>query len=468
MKSIAFLLIACCLPAFAMGQELPNIVLIFIDDMGWKDAGYQGSDLYETPSIDRLAKEGMQFTNAYAAAGNCAPSRACMLSGQYTPRHHVYAVWSTERGPKKLMKAVPVPNREELKTEAFTFGEAMQQCGYRTGMFGKWHLGKQGPFMPRQQGFDVVDSMNPPGNKKFKETNDPKWVDRITSSACQFIRDSHQQKQPFLAYISHHATHMGIQAREKTYQHFADKGPGELHANTRYAAMNSEMDRGVGEVLDLLDELKLNENTLVIFTSDNGALPQSPPKPLRGYKGMYYEGGIRVPMIARWLGKIESGTICNVPVINIDFYPTFLSLAQGNLRSDYELDGADITPLLFQHSEQWSSRSIFWHFPGYLDGPNPGSRDSIFRSRPVTTIRQGDWKLLLHHEEWFLQEGASKYEGVELFNVTNDIGETTNLASAEIKKRNALIAEIQKWWKQKGALNADQANPNFKWKSQEK
>ena len=438
----------------------PNIVLIFIDDMGWKDAGFMGSDLYQTPNIDRLAKEGMVFTQAYAGAGNCAPSRACLISGQYTPRHGVYAVNSTNRGPKNLMRLMPVPNTNDLVPENVTVAEALKAAGYATGMFGKWHLGHGESTYPAAQGFDVAENWSSSNNNNFKNDNDPKHIYKITSGACQFIEDN--KDRPFFAYISHHATHMGIQTREEMYKKFELLPEGKLHKHKKFAAMNCQMDDGVGIVLSKLKELGLDENTLVVFTSDNGALPQSPPDPLRGRKGMYYEGGIRVPMIVRWPGKTKPGTICDVPVHNVDFYTTFLAVAGGDIPSGKALDGADISPL-FQ-SKPFPDRGVFWHFPGYLNSNTGGSRSPKFRTRPVSVIRKGDWKLHLYHEEWVLDGGRDKIDvnnSVELYNIKEDVSESKNLTNTNPAKRDELLGELLSWFKKTDALLPSEKNPQY-------
>nr|WP_156180565.1 sulfatase-like hydrolase/transferase [Rufibacter radiotolerans] len=202
-------------------KQKPNIVLIFIDDMGWKDAGFTGSDFYQTPNIDALARQGMVFTNAYAAAGNCAPSRGSLLSGQYTPRHGIYAVGSTKRGPVNKMRLEPIPNTNELAPEMYTLAEGLRDAGYKTGMFGKWHVGHKKGTFPIDQGFDVTDDFNPPSRKQFAETNDPKGIYRITNGAVKFMEAN--KNQPFFLYVAHHADHMPIQAREEMLAKFKGK-----------------------------------------------------------------------------------------------------------------------------------------------------------------------------------------------------------------------------------------------------
>ena len=437
----------------------PNIVLIFIDDMGWRDTTYNGSDLYETPNIDGLSKQGVVFSDAYACAGNCAPSRACLISGQYTPRHGIYAVYHTKRGPVNHMRVEPVPNTSDLAPANITIAEAMKSAGYATGMFGKWHLGKDDNVLPKAQGFDVDDNIDPPKTSTFKETDDPKWIYKITKGACDFMEDN--KDKPFFCYVSHHATHMGIQAREEMYDRFGKKEEGDLHKNKKFAAMNAQMDDGVGMVLDKIKSLGIEDNTLVVFTSDNGGLPQSSQQPLRGFKGMYYEGGIRVPMIARWPGVIKPGTKCDTPVVNVDLYPTFLDVANGKAVKGKALDGRSLVRL-FKGQKDPKDVPVFWHFPGYLDRPNPGSRDNTFRARPVTVVRKGDWKLHLFHEEWSLDGGKSKIDSnncVELYNLAEDISEKKDLSLSNKGKRDELVAEVLAWIEKTGAKLASEANP---------
>jgi arylsulfatase A-like enzyme len=454
-------LAAVCVHATFAADRPPNILLIFIDDMGWKDATYAGSDLYETPHIDRLAREGMVFTNAYAAAGNCQPSRACLLSGQYTPRHGVYAVSSTKRGPVPQMRVQPIPNTGPLASENVTVAEALRDAGYATAMFGKWHLGWDDDTVPAGQGFAVTDLLRPPPKKKFAQTDDPKWIYRITDGACRFMEAN--RDRPFFAYVSHFATHMPIQARQATHDRFDAKGPSQQHTDVKYAAMNAQMDDGVGVLLDKLRELSLEDNTLVLFTSDNGALPRSPPTPLRGFKGMYYEGGIRVPMVVRWPGVVEPGSRCDAPAINVDFYPTFLAAAGATVPGGKTLDGESLLPLLAGKG-RLRRPAIFWHFPGYLDRPNPGSRDTIFRARPTTVIRKGNWKLHLFHEEWSLDGGRDqldKNRAVELYNLADDPGESHDLSLVERTKRDELLDDLLAWIDRTNAKLAREPNPLY-------
>jgi arylsulfatase A-like enzyme len=447
----------------ADAPKKPNIVLILADDLGWKDVGYQGSDFYETPNLDALAKQGMVFSNAYASAGNCAPSRACLLSGQYTPRHHVFAVGDTDRGPKNLMRMVPIPNKSGLPPAQVTLAEGLKAAGYKTGIFGKWHLGGKDGAPPAAQGFDTVfDSRAPNPNAKRDEPNDPKGVYSLTKAACDFM--AKHKDEPFFVYLPHHAIHSALEARPESLKKFQAKKAGAQHKNALYAACLYDLDDAVSVLLKKLDELKLADNTLVIFTSDNGGTQQSSQEPLRGSKGGYYEGGIREPFIARWPGVIKPGTTCAVPVINVDLYPTFLAASGAGAPKDKVLDGESLLPL-FKGEKALKRDAIFWHFPGYLDDPVIRGRDPVFRTRPVSAIRKGDWKVHLYHEEWQLDGGKDKLatnKAVELYNLADDIGERKDLALTNTDKRDELLGDLLKWIEQTKAPLPTEKNPDYK------
>jgi arylsulfatase A-like enzyme len=432
----------------------PNIVLIFADDLGCQDAGFQGSDFYETPNLDALVKKGMVFTQAYAGAGNCAPSRACLLSGQYTPRHGVYAVGNTNRGPKELMRLIPIPNKSGLAKSQTTLADALKAAGYSTGIFGKWHLdGKEGA-EPAEQGFDVVFDSKGQGNK-----NDPKGMFSITEKACAFLEAN--ASKPFFCYVPHHGVHAPIQARAESIKRFEAKKPGTLHKDARYAASVYDLDDAVGKLLAKLRELKLEENTLVLFTSDNGGTRQSSQEPLRGNKGCYYEGGIKEPFIASWPKMITAGTKCDVPIHTVDLFPTMRELAGAAPLP--ALDGESLVPLL-TGGRELKRQAIFWHFPGYLDNPVNRGRDPVFRTRPVSVIRQGDFKLHLYHEEWQLDGGREKLttnNAVELYNLATDIKEEKNLVLTNIQKRDEMLNHLLKWLADTKAPLPTKPNPGY-------
>lgn len=452
------LTLALLLIVSSANAEQPNIVLIFADDLGWKDTSYNNSDYYETPNIDKLAKQGMTFEFGYASAGNCTPSRACMLSGQYTPRHHVYAVNSTKRGPEKLMRLEPIPNKSGLPKTSVTMADALKQAGYATGIFGKWHLDGPDGAKPTEQGFDVYfDSRWKNPNKKRDEPNDPKGIFSNTQAACEFIAKN--KDKPFFCYLPYHAIHSSLEARPATLKRFQDKAKGDQHTSAIYAACTYDMDAGVGIILDQLDALKIADNTLVIFTSDNGATGQSSQEPLRGNKGCYYEGGIREPTIARWPGIIEPASQCSVPITNVDFYPTFVDVASAELPKDHPLDGESLVPLFKGTGKGKLKRdSVFWHFPGYLNQAVTRGRDPVFRTRPVTVIHQGPWKLHLYHEEWLLDGGLEQIatnHAVELYNLDDDPGERKDLCNIHVMERDRLLNDLLKWKAATGAKFAE-------------
>lgn len=471
MTTLRLLFLSCLLGLPAVLRSTPpNIILIFADDLGWKDVSYQGADFCETPVLDRLAKEGMVFTNGYSSAGNCAPSRACLLSGNYTPLHHVYAVGSTDRGTKALHRLIPIPNKGGLAVENITMADALKAAGYKTGHVGKWHLDGPGGAKPSVQGFDLTfDSFGEGAVKEGSEGNkagppdDPKGVFTLTRKAIEFIEAN--KEGPFFCYLAHHAIHSPLQGRPETVAKFEAKDPSKSKGMAMYAACTYDFDASVGMLLEKLKELNLEENTLLVFTSDNGATQQSPQEPLRGSKGGYYEGGIREPFIVRWPGVVKPGSTCDVPVINVDLFPTFLAAAGAT--TEKELDGESLLPLLKQEGPL-KREAIFWHFPGYLDSPVIRGRPSDvklgFRSRPVSVIRKGDWKLHLFMEEWVLDGGREKLDtnhATELYNLKDDIGERTDLAGTNPEKRDELLNDLLVWHQSIGALVPSEPNPKY-------
>ncbi|MCW1922854.1 sulfatase [Luteolibacter arcticus] len=431
--------------------------------------GFNGAEFHETPNLDRLAAAGMTFPNGYAGAGNCAPSRACLLSGNYTPRHGVYAVGSTDRGPKKLQRLVRVPNKSGLAKENVILAEALKSAGYTTGIFGKWHLDGKDGAEPAEQGFDIVFDLragNP--NARRDEPQDPKGVFSITRAACDFIEKTSATGKPFFAYVSHHAIHGALEARPESLAKFKEKAKSSKDGNPLYAACTYDLDAGVGELMEKIRALGIAEKTLVIFTSDNGGTQQSSQEPLRGSKGGYYEGGIREPFLAVWPGVIEPDLKSDAPVINVDLYPTFLALAGGKIAEGKQLDGTDLTPLLTGTAVAPDRNAIFWHFPGYLDQPVIRGRKSDvalgFRSRPVSVIRKGNWKLHLFHEEWMLEGGKDKLAtngAVELYDLSTDPGERHDLALKETARRDELLGDLLTWIASTKATIPAEKNPDY-------
>jgi arylsulfatase A-like enzyme len=425
-------------------EKSPNIVFIFIDDLGYKDLGCYGSRYYETPHIDKLAGKGKRFTSAYSNAPNCAPTRACLISGQYTPRHGVYTVGSPERGKARLRKLIPIKNKTNLDSKVVTIPQALKAAGYRTACIGKWHLGDKAPFRPEDRGFDVVFRRT---RRSHFMPDDRYLTDVLTDESLKFIEDN--RDKPFFLYLSHHTVHTPIQAKEELIEKYKQKKPSDGHNNPTYAAMIESMDQSVGAVCDKLDELKLSDNTAVFFFSDNGGYANATSMaPLRGSKGMLYEGGIRVPMIARWPGRIKAGTSCDVPVIGIDFYPTFLEIAGAPKPSEHILDGVSLVPLLTRR-ENLKRKAVFWHFPAYLEPYN--EKQKPWRTTPAGAVRSGDWKLIE-----FFEDGT-----IELYNLKDDISETNDLAKTNSNKAKELHRMLIEWRKSVNAPVPTEKNPEY-------
>lgn len=427
----------------------PNILFLLVDDMGYKDTGFTGSDFYETPIIDSLAAHGMVFNQAYACAGNSAPSRSCLISGQFTPRNGVYAVYHTKRGPEEYMRLEPYPNESNLPLDCYTIAEAMRDAGYATGMVGKWHLGDSG-HSPALQGFeDMAREEKPLTREEFKKSNDPKNMFSEVDTMMDFMEESVKRGKPFFGYLPFHAVHTMWQARQEYIGYFSEKSPGKQHKEPVYAAMIKHLDDAIGMLVKKIDELGISDNTIIIFTSDNGGVPKTSQAPLRGFKGCLYEGGIRVPMFFYCPSKIVAGTT-DFPVANVDFFPTVVDMAGGKIPKDKILDGISLKDFLYGEKGLAERPALYWHFPGYLDKPCPGGRDTLFRQRPSTVMRKGDWKLTLYYEEWMLDGGWEKRDAnhcTELYNLKEDMSETHDLSTEMPDVRDALLTEMLKWLK---------------------
>lgn len=437
----------------------PNILLINVDDLGWKDLGFMGSNYYETPNIDALSKEGLVFNNAYAGAANCAPSRACLLSGLNTPRHGVFTVSPSNRGNSKTRKLIPIKNTKHLNNTIYTLPQMLKSAGYLTANFGKWHVGNN----PAEQGIDYNvggSSKGNPGKRGYfspynidfiKNGPDGEYLtDRLTNEAISFIKKS--KDTSFFVYLPYYTVHTPIMGKEHLIQKFKNKK--SVHGQNRpeYAAMVASMDENVGKLLTSLKENGLEENTIVIFTSDNGGIRKiSHQNPLRAGKGSYYEGGIRVPLIIKWPNIITPNTSSNQSVSNLDFYPTLQNIAQPeNIAS--LLDGIDLKPIL--KGEQLKNRDIFFHFPVYLQkysNNDDESRDPLFRTRPGSVIISKHWKL--HH---YFEDNA-----IELYNLKDDLGEKTNIANSHPQKVKELYKKLEDWRIKTKAPIPIEKNPNY-------
>jgi len=462
--------LVACTSQIKQTQEAnqPNILFIYADDLGWTDVA-SGSKYYETPSIDKLASESFRFLNAYSCGPNSAPSRASLMTGKYTPRHGVFTVGKSERGDSTWRKLVPVENNTTLDLNFVTIAEELHHAGYETGLIGKWQLGhnKVGTG-PQQQGFDyVIAGSGGPGHyfypygAKNNETvheglDDGKegeyLTDRLTDEAISFI--SQKREKPFFLYLSHFAVHAPTEAKEEKIAKYQAKPVDEdrLHDNPKYAGQLESLDESVGRVLRALDSLRLTNNTVVIFYSDNGGFGGvTTQRPLRGAKGTLYEGGIRVPLFVRMPGVTKVGTDTATPVIGIDFYPTLLNIAGITQPLNNEVDGISFLPLL--KGNNIKERDLFWHFPAYLENDKYNKTvKGNFRTRPVSVIRSGNFKMLQYYEDGH----------IELYNLKEDVGEKNNLAETNPEKVVELSAKLQQWKHAVNAPEPTELNPYFK------
>lgn len=441
----------------------PSIVIFLVDDLSWADMACYGNTARSTPNTDRLAAEGMRFTAAYSNGPNCAPSRASLLSGQWTPRHGVFTVGSSRRGKPKNRRLVPTENRTELEDGITTFAEALGPRGYRRAALGKWHLGED----PTDQGFDVNIGGDraghphngytvPYGNPKLEDGPEGEYLtDRLTEEALGFLDAS--ADGPFLLYLSYYSVHTPIQGRPDLVaasmaNRGAEEGTKPLRSD-QFNGMVAAVDESIGRVLERLEELELADNTLVVFTSDNGGLHSvSEMGPLRGSKGMLFEGGVRVPWIVRWPGRIEAGSTCSAPVSGVDLYPTLLELANADAPEDHILDGRSLLPLMTDPVEGFdrhAQRDLYWHFPAYLEGR--GGRNPLWRTTPAGAIRSGRFKLLE-----FFEDG-----GVELYDLVADPGETQDLSASRPEVRDRLLGRLRAWREATGAPVPTEPEPEF-------
>lgn len=437
-------------------EGLPNIILINIDDLGYTDTELYGHHDFHTPHLLRFAETGMIFTRAYASAANCAPSRASMMTGQYTPRHGIYTVGSSERGKSSDRKIIPTPNTTTLADSMITLSEELRNIGYRTITIGKWHLGED----PMTQGFDVNIAGNHAGHPRsyFSPYQNPNLsdgpegeylTDRLTDEAISQISTN---QKPFFLYLPYFAVHTPLQGKPDLVQKYLDRGFEKKTAH--YGAMVENMDRNIGKLVNALDSLDIRDQTLVVFTSDNGGIAAvHSQRPLRAGKGSYYDGGIRVPLIFSWPGRIHSGVQSQLPVMNIDIYPTLLSLIGQQHGTSKILDGIDLSAELVGNGLK-TDRNLYWHFPVYLqayDGSLDEARDTLFRTRPGSVMLQDYWKI--HHyfedDEW------------ELYNLAVDPREKSNLFEEYPKISRRLQTELNTWMESINAPIPSEPNPDF-------
>lgn len=441
------LLTAVAFHSAPAANRKPNVIFILADDMGWTDLGCQGSKFYETPNIDRLARQGMKFTQAYSACTVCSPTRASVMTGKYPARLHL-TDWIA--GHVRPYARLQVPDwTMRLPLEETTIAETLKHAGYATASIGKWHLG--GPdFFPDKQGFDEniggCDKGQPPnyfspyGIPTLSDGPKGEFLsDRLTDEALKFIERN--KTRPFYIYFPHYAVHTPLMGKSNVVAKYEAKAdPKNPQHNAKYAALVESVDDSVGRLLAKLDELGLADNTVIVFTSDNGGLvlnQVTSNRPLRAGKGSAYEGGVRVPLFVKWPGVTKPGSVCDTPVITPDYFPTIAEICGATIQNKSALDGESLVPLLRQ-TGGFKRDTIYWHYPHY----HPGG------ATPYSAIRQGDFKLIEFFED----------NHVELYNLSDDLGEKTNLAEKLPQQANALKEQLHAWRKEVGA-QLPTANP---------
>lgn len=424
-----------------------NFLFILIDDLGWRDVGCYGSMFYETPNIDQLAGQGMLFTQAYSACPVCSPTRASLMTGKDTARvgftGHITAI-GRHRHPKNS-RIIPPDDNMFLPHQETTIAEALKPAGYASASIGKWHLGSE-EYWPTKQGFDLNIAGwthgSPPAYFYPYEKPGNKWnssiptlhggkpgeylTDRLTDEAIGFIRQN--KDRPFFLYMTHYAVHTPLQAPQPLIEKYKAKlktHPSKI--NPVYAAMVENMDTNVGRLLETLRTLNLEEQTVVIFTSDNGGLAKvTDNAPLRAGKGHIYEGGIRVPLIVRWPGKVSPNTTCPEPVTSEDLYPTITEIVGRGVNPGKNLDGQSLLPLLTGKGT-FKPRSLYWYYPHY----SPQAKN------PAAAIRSGDFKLIEFYDP----------PALELYNLTKDPAETNNLTRTFPEKTKNLRTDLNTYLK---------------------
>ncbi len=440
----------------------PNFVFVLVDDLSWADLSYNGSMVYETPNVDKLASQGMVFSDFYSGGPVCSPTRSSILTGKSTARTGIttYLLYPERDAPYVT---------SELPLEELTIAEALKEQDYSTGYFGKWHLGYSQQHWAANQGFDTAiggmdlpwawaiawPDVEPPdmdrtkGHLRFFSPhhltfmeNGPEGeylTERLTNETIGFIRDN--KDKPFLAFLSFHTVHTPLQAKEEVVKKYTEKihsmgldtltekDPAEkaYQNNPNYAAMVQHMDENVGRLMDAVEEMGLNENTVFIFTSDNGGKGSVTSNlPLKGMKHNLDEGGIRVATIIRWTGKVEAGSVCKLPLISDDFYPTLLDLANAPLKPEQHMDGISLKDVLLGVSSEVTRDAIYWHYP---------------HSRMEGAIRKGDYKLIYYYEK----------DEARLYNLRDDIGELNDLAASQPELKEEMLAMLKNWLKEVGA-----------------
>ena len=411
---------------------------------GGSDLGCYGNEKHETPNIDNLASRGMRFTDGYAASPVCGPTRSSILSGKYPSRTAYTHNWLTPNPEEQPFWGEGIPRTKHafMKLEEFTLAEALKAHGYQTALVGKWHLG-EAPYSPRRQGFDVniggshwghpLEGYFSPYNMPNLE-NGPQGeylTDRLTSEAIKVMEAFAKSDKPWLLYMNYYTVHSPIQAKsEKIAKYEENSIQGSVDSiNAEYAAMVESLDENVGRLTQWLDDNDLWQDTVIIFTSDNGGwVGATTNQPLRSYKGHLHEGGIRVPWIVSWPGVTEPASISRKPVISTDLYPTILDIIGVMSRPNQHRDGVSIAPIL-RGEPGFDRGPIVWHYP------------HVRISNPSSAIRSGHWKLIHYYEDGRL----------ELYNLNDDIGEADDLSGRLPEKVAELKAQLDAILKEQGA-----------------
>lgn len=423
-------------PPLGGASRSPNVLFILVDDMGWKDLACYGHPLHETPNIDKLAKRGMRFTDAYAACPICAPSRAAIMTGKFPSNTGFVDNFLSELDGETLQRA---SDSQFMKRSEITLAEALQAHGYQTGFVGKWHLSQEMENrQPTEQGFDINVAgsfwgrplkgfFSPYQMPNLEDGPKGEYLpDRLTSEAIRIMDGFNSKDQPWLLYMSYYIVHGPFHSKpEKTKKYAAKARKAKLDLkNPAYSGMVESLDENVGRLLKRLEESGVRENTIIVFTSDNGGhLPATSIEPLRSYKGSLYEGGIRVPCIIDWPGVIAPGSVSDAPIHGVDFFATLLAMAGLPLQPDHHEDSVNLVPLM-KGQEDFERGPMVWHYPVAVP--------HITHSHPGSVIRDGDWKYLR-----FYSNGRE-----ELYNLRDDIGESTNLAAAMPAKADELRAQL--------------------------
>lgn len=461
---IVFLIGANLIPA----ERPPNIILILVDDLGWSELGCYGDDFFETPHLDRLAAEGMRFTEAYAPAPICSASRASLLTGRTPARTGFEFVVKSPGSPLAIhnTQLLPPPFTADLPLEEVTISEVLQPAGYATGYFGKWHLNAHtGGYLgwspthgPLNQGFESGSADFGAHPYAYRDREFGAFApgefptDAMTENVIGFM-EAHRDKSFYLVYSSFYP-HEPVHTRcEWLYQKYADKPDSQGTAGDRamYGAFVEQMDHYIGQLLAAIDTLGLAENTLVVFTSDNGNSPLYQRRNiLRGSKWDLYEGGIRVPLIARWPGRIAPAAINPTPVHGVDLFPTFCDVAETRPPAAVARDGRSLLPLFADKPDDaWSQRPLYWHYPYY--------HSRINMARPQSAIRRGEYKLILFHED----------QTTQLYNVHLDPGETNDLSKPQSDLADRMRLQLLEYLQDTGARlptrNPDH-DPNQGWR----